>query len=187
MNASAMAPIAVSPPDLATASWTFMYSHSGRNAAVMMTMLRQSLIAAGLSLPKTTGTRSVVRRPNNSIITPSTTEPDRSHVFCFFASSSLPAPRVLPSMTLVAAVVPPNDTKKRFAIAKPAAIPETTSAPPLPLYTAVVTVSDRTHVISLIMTMKHFLTMSLNSGLSIPVSSCGFITNGGLSFAQTII
>ena len=42
----------------------------------MMTILRQSLIAAGLSLPKTTGTRRVVRRPNNSIITPRTADPD---------------------------------------------------------------------------------------------------------------
>ena len=52
-------------------------------------------------------------------------------------------------------------------MAKLEAMPETTSAPPLPLYSAVVTVSDITQTISQNSTRAPFLRICLNSAPSI--------------------
>ena len=99
----------------------------------MKTISLQIFCEFGLKFLKTSGTRNIVARPKNVMKTPKTFAPFKSQTFSVLACSRFPLPRFFPRMTPVAVHIPPNATKKRFAIAKLADIPETTSAPPLPL------------------------------------------------------
>ena len=126
-------PIIVSPPAREIANCTFMKTHAGIYNACTKTIRRVIARAVSLKFEKTTSTSGIVANPASNIANPKTAPPDKSQRELRFASSKFPAPNVLPKITPVAVVTPPNETKNKFEIAKLAAIPATTSAPPRPL------------------------------------------------------
>ena len=131
--ASTHRPMAVSPPARDTASWTLIYTHGGIKSDMSTIIRRVMLWALALKWPNTTGMSGTVSNPTKIIKNPNTTPAVISQRFSCRALSSSPLPSVEPRITPVAVVMPLNATKKRLAMAKLAAIPETTSAPPRPL------------------------------------------------------
>jgi len=78
-------------------------------------------------------------------------------------------------MTPTEVWIAPNTRKKILAMAQPAAIPDTISAPPRPLYTAVMTVSVSTQVISERKMMPDFRRIAKNS-LRLTSKNCVILT-----------
>ena len=159
-----------------------MYTHSGMYTAITKTIREQMSRAFTLRFLNTNGTSRVHASPMTVKNRPNMIAPFSIHSFSCRASSSSPLPSSLPIITAVAVQIPENAMKKRFAIAKLADMPETTSAPPLPLYSAVVTVSAMAHTISEHMIIHAFLKMSLKSFMLTRNKSMNRMTKGGCFF-----
>ena len=99
----------------------------------------------------------------NIKIVPKINAPFNIQFFNFLASSIFPAPSSWPKITPEAVTMPEKQIKNKFAITKPAAIPETTSAPPLVLYNALEIVSAKAQVNSEYKIIADFLKMEMNN------------------------
>ena len=132
----------VSPPVREIAYCPLRYAQSGRYAAATITRPRAVFCAETVRLLNTNGIKSVERNPSSIKKAPKSVAPVNIQFLYFRLSSMCPAPSSCPTMTEADVTIPLKQMKNRFAIAKPAAIPETTSAPPRVLYSAFETVSE---------------------------------------------